>query len=97
MAMEWVICGELSLNWTRLCNWESTLSGFLHVANLQMTMWNTMSDYGDIMAEFGTMEGDASRGIKLIMDLVVNHCSHEHPWFVELRGSRYHNKRNFVQ
>ncbi|MBU2864832.1 alpha-glucosidase [Reinekea forsetii] len=49
-----------------------------------------ISDYESIMAEFGTMEdfdallaGLHQRGIKLIMDLVVNHCSDEHPWFVE--------------
>jgi oligo-1,6-glucosidase len=45
-------------------------------------------DYQAIMAEFGTMEqfdqllaGLHSRGMKLIMDLVVNHTSDEHPWF----------------
>lgn len=49
-----------------------------------------ISDYEDIMAEFGTMadfeallDGLHQRGIKLIMDLVVNHCSDEHRWFVE--------------
>lgn len=45
-------------------------------------------DYRKIMAEFGTMEDfDAllaeahANGMKLIMDLVVNHTSDEHPWF----------------
>ncbi len=53
-----------------------------------------ISDYRDIMDEFGTMEDWETlleqchrRGIKLIMDLVVNHSSDEHPWFVESRKS----------
>lgn len=53
-----------------------------------------ISDYQAIMKEFGTMEdfeemlGAAhERGIKLVMDLVVNHTSDEHPWFVESRKS----------
>ena len=54
-----------------------------------------ISDYQDIMAEFGTM-GDwdellaalHARGIRLVMDLVVNHTSDEHAWFVESRRSK---------
>ena len=49
-----------------------------------------ISDYRDIMDEFGTMEDFDEmqremhkRGIRLIVDLVVNHSSDEHPWFVE--------------
>ena len=53
-----------------------------------------ISDYQAIMEEFGTME-DFDRmlaaahehGLKLVMDLVVNHTSDEHPWFVESRKS----------
>ncbi len=51
-------------------------------------------DYNRIMEEFGTMEdfdelldGLHKRGIRLIMDLVVNHTSDEHAWFVESRKS----------
>lgn len=51
-----------------------------------------ISDYRDIMDEFGTLDdwkemvkGMHERGIKLIMDLVVNHTSDEHKWFVESR------------
>ncbi len=54
-----------------------------------------ISDYRNIMADFGTMddfdrllEEVHRRGMKLIMDLVVNHTSDEHPWFVEARTSR---------
>ena len=53
-----------------------------------------IADYDAIMAEFGTMAdfeelltGLHQRGIRLIMDLVVNHCSDEHPWFVESRSN----------
>ncbi|MGY4762715.1 glycoside hydrolase family 13 protein [Paenibacillus caseinilyticus] len=54
-----------------------------------------ISDYQAILGEFGTMEdwerlleGLHARGIKLIMDLVVNHTSDEHPWFVSSRESK---------
>lgn len=53
-----------------------------------------ISDYQAIMEEFGTMEdfdemlaAAHERGIKLVMDLVVNHTSDEHHWFVESRKS----------
>lgn len=61
-----------------------------------------VSDYRDILPEFGTRDDWKemlremhSRGIKLVMDLVVNHCSDEHPWFVESRSSRDNPKRDF--
>ena len=61
-----------------------------------------ISDYQAIMEEFGTMadfdrllaEAHA-RGIKIVMDLVVNHTSDEHAWFVESRQSRDNAKRDF--
>ena len=50
-----------------------------------------ISDYQDIMDEFGTLADWEellaelhARGIRLVMDLVVNHTSDEHPWFVEV-------------
>jgi oligo-1,6-glucosidase len=53
-----------------------------------------ISDYQKIMRDFGTMEDfdelllkAHGLGIKIIMDLVVNHTSDEHPWFVESRKS----------
>ncbi len=53
-----------------------------------------ISDYQAIMEEFGTMEdfdemlaAAHARGIRLVMDLVVNHTSDEHAWFVESRKS----------
>ncbi len=61
-----------------------------------------ISDYQDIMTEFGTMEdfdrmlADAhSRGIKIVMDLVVNHTSDEHAWFVESRKSKDNPYRDY--
>ena len=59
-------------------------------------------DYRKIMAEFGTMEDfDAllaeahANGMKLIMDLVVNHTSDEHAWFVESRKSKDNPYRDY--
>ena len=61
-----------------------------------------IAGYQEIMEEFGTMEDwerlrDAchSRGMKLIMDLVVNHSSDEHPWFVESSSSRDNAKADY--
>jgi oligo-1,6-glucosidase len=61
-----------------------------------------ISDYQDIMDEFGTMEdweellaNVHERGMKLIMDLVVNHSSDEHPWFVEARKSKDNPYRDY--
>lgn len=61
-----------------------------------------ISDYYDIMDEFGTLAdweellaGLHDRGIKLIMDLVVNHTSDEHPWFVEARKSKDNQYRDY--
>ncbi len=59
-----------------------------------------ISDYQDIDPTFGSLEQfDAllaavhKRGMKLVMDLVVNHTSDEHPWFVESRASKDNLKR----
>ncbi|MGG4129070.1 alpha-glucosidase [Paenibacillus illinoisensis] len=61
-----------------------------------------ISDYCSIMDEFGTMaEFDQllkevhDRGMKLIMDLVINHTSDEHPWFIESRSSQDSPKRDW--
>jgi oligo-1,6-glucosidase len=59
-------------------------------------------DYRAIMAEFGTMAdfdellAEAhKRGLKILMDLVVNHSSDEHPWFKESRKSRDNPYRDY--
>ena len=61
-----------------------------------------ISDYRNIMGEFGTMEdfkellqGIHDRGLKLIMDLVVNHSSDEHEWFQQSRSSRDNKYRDY--
>ncbi len=61
-----------------------------------------ISDYCDIMEEFGTMNdmdeliSEANnRGIKIVMDLVVNHTSDEHPWFIESRKSKDNPYRDY--
>lgn len=61
-----------------------------------------ISNYQGIMKEFGTMEDfdemlrtAHEKGIKLVMDLVVNHTSDEHPWFVESRKSRENPYRDY--
>ena len=61
-----------------------------------------ISDYEAIMPEFGTMAdfdellaGAHERGLKLILDLVVNHSSDEHRWFQESRKSRDNPFRDY--
>ncbi|GFI24204.1 oligo-1,6-glucosidase [Lachnospiraceae bacterium] len=61
-----------------------------------------ISDYQDIMDEFGTMEdfdellkAAHERDIKIVMDLVVNHTSDEHQWFVESRKSKNNAYRDY--
>ncbi|MBM7570804.1 glycoside hydrolase family 13 protein [Aquibacillus albus] len=61
-----------------------------------------ISDYKGIMEEFGTMEdfdqllAEAHRlDMKLIMDLVINHTSDEHPWFIESRSSKDNPYRDY--
>ncbi|NNS07749.1 alpha-glucosidase [Erwinia sp. JH02] len=61
-----------------------------------------ISDYQKIMAEFGTMEDFDrlleqvhARGMRLIIDLVVNHTSDEHPWFLASSASRDNPKRDW--
>ena len=61
-----------------------------------------ISDYRDIDPAFGTLAdwdelaaGLHARGMKIIMDLVVNHSSDEHPWFVSARASRQSPYRDY--
>ena len=61
-----------------------------------------ISDYCAVMEEFGTMEdydrmlSEAhKRGIRIVMDLVVNHTSDEHKWFIESRSSRENPYRDY--
>jgi len=61
-----------------------------------------ISDYEDINQKFGTMadfddllEKAHDKGLKILMDLVVNHTSDQHQWFIESRSSKDNDKRDF--
>lgn len=61
-----------------------------------------ISDYYDIDPVFGTagdfkelIAGAHDRGIRVLMDLVLNHTSHLHPWFLSSRSSRNNPKRDW--
>lgn len=61
-----------------------------------------ISDYKDIMNEFGTMDDmeefireSNKRDIKILMDLVVNHTSDEHKWFIEAKKSKNNPYRDY--
>jgi alpha-glucosidase len=52
-------------------------------------LFGTISDFDDLLKEIH------QRGMKLILDLVPNHSSDQHPWFIESRSSRDNPKRNW--
>jgi oligo-1,6-glucosidase len=61
-----------------------------------------ISDYQDIAPEFGTLDDfdqlvtqARARGIGIVLDLVVNHTSDEHPWFIEARKGTDNPYRDF--
>ena len=61
-----------------------------------------ISDYTDINHDFGSMHqmeeliaGAKERGIRIIMDLVYNHSSDQHPWFLKSRSSRTNEKSDW--
>ncbi len=61
-----------------------------------------ISDYRAVLPEYGTledfqefMEAAHSRGIRVIADLVINHTSDQHPWFIESRSSSDNPKRDW--
>lgn len=61
-----------------------------------------VSDYTNIHPDFGTLDdfrallaATHERGLRLIVDMVPNHSSHLHPWFVESRASRDNPKRDW--
>lgn len=61
-----------------------------------------IADYRSIHPEYGTMEdweklleAAHERGMKLIMDLVINHTSDEHPWFIASKASRENPYRDY--
>ncbi|MEJ2042105.1 MAG: alpha-glucosidase [Reinekea sp.] len=61
-----------------------------------------ISDYQAILSDFGTMddfdellEQAHQRGIRILLDLVINHTSDEHPWFIESKSSKNSPKRDW--
>src|SRR5919206_4185071 len=61
-----------------------------------------VSDYTNVGPEYGTLEEFTAflreahaRGIRVVLDLVLNHTSDRHPWFVESRSSRDNPKRGW--
>jgi oligo-1,6-glucosidase len=61
-----------------------------------------ISDYQAINPEFGTMadfdlllKKAHGLGLKIVMDLVINHSSDQHPWFIESRSSKKNPKRDY--
>jgi alpha-glucosidase len=60
-------------------------------------LFGTMADFDDLLAAAHGSQDEAKplRGLKLILDLVPNHSSDEHPWFVEARSSRDNPRRDW--
>lgn len=61
-----------------------------------------ISDYQDIHEPFGNMDDcqelidkTHAHGLKILFDLVVNHCSDQHPWFLESRSSKTNPKADW--
>lgn len=57
--------------------------------------YTIMDKAGDMQAWEELLQAVHQRGMKLIMDLVVNHTSDQHPWFIESRSSRHNPKRDW--
>ncbi|KAI0470245.1 glycoside hydrolase family 13 protein [Xylaria cf. heliscus] len=68
----------------------------------QADMGYDIADYKDIDSRYGTLEdvddlisGLRERNMKLVVDLVVNHTSNQHPWFLESRSCKDNPKRDW--
>ncbi len=73
-----------------------------HYPSPQYDCGYDISDYYGVAPEYGTLEdfrrfldGLHARGMRLILDLVLNHTSDQHPWFIESRSSRNSPKRDW--
>ncbi len=73
-----------------------------HYPSPQYDCGYDIADYTDIEPEYGTLEDFRTfldqahqRGIRVILDLVLNHTSDQHPWFLESRSSRDNPKRDW--
>ncbi len=73
-----------------------------HYPSPQFDCGYDIADYTAVNPEYGTLEefkhflnGAHQRGIRVILDLVLNHTSDQHSWFVESRSSRLNPKRSW--
>jgi len=53
------------------------------------SQYGTLTDFDDLLSEAG------KRGIRILMDMVMNHTSDQHPWFLEARSSRDNPRRDW--
>lgn len=73
-----------------------------HYPSPQYDCGYDVADYTGVEPEYGTLDdfkrfldGAHQRGIRVILDLVLNHTSDQHPWFIESRSSRDNPKRDW--
>ncbi len=73
-----------------------------HFPSPQYDCGYDVADYTGVEPEYGTLddfrrflEGAHQRGLRVILDLVLNHTSDQHPWFIESRSSRDSPKRDW--
>jgi len=73
-----------------------------HYPSPQFDCGYDIADYTDVAPEYGTLDdfrefldGAHQRGIRVILDLVLNHTSHLHRWFIESSSSRDNPKRDW--
>ena len=73
-----------------------------HFPSPQFDVGYDISDYVNVAPEYGTLadfkqflDGAHQRGMHVILDLVLNHTSHLHQWFIESHSSRDHPKRDW--
>ena len=73
-----------------------------HYPSPQVDLGYDVSDYRGVHPDYGTLDDfrillDAAheRGIRVVIDLVLNHTSDQHPWFIESRSSRASPKRDW--
>jgi maltose alpha-D-glucosyltransferase/alpha-amylase len=57
--------------------------------------WTVLPEYGDLADSVELVEESHKRGIRIIADLVMNHTSDQHPWFVESRRDRTNPKADW--
>jgi maltose alpha-D-glucosyltransferase/alpha-amylase len=80
----------------------NTLHILPHYPSLMIDEGYDVKDYRNVRPDLGTIEDmkeciatAKSAGIHIILDMVLNHVSIEHPWFVDARSSKENSKRNF--